>query len=228
MVKGFLRQQALNASVRARKRRAEVFWQQMQPTPDVRILDLGSEDGAHIAALVPYRDNVWLADIQPDLLAEGERRHGFKTLLIEEDGRVPVEDGFFDIVFCSSVIEHVTVPKAQVGAWTSSREFEQAALERQRRFAQEVRRISRGYFVQTPHRYFAVESHTWLPGLVVFLPRRLLLALIRFTNGWWIKRTEADFNLLTGRQMRELFPDAELVVERVAGWPKSLIAVRRG
>ncbi len=82
----------------------------------------------------------------------------------------------FDIVFCSSVIEHVTGPKDQVGniRSTAGRLRQQASVH-QRSFAEEVRRIGRGYFVQTPYKHFPMESHTIAPGFVVLLPRSVQL-----------------------------------------------------
>jgi hypothetical protein len=199
----------------------------LRPSETDRILDLGSEDGSYIASIVPFRENVVIADISPQPLERGASRYGFQTLLLDESGRVPVPDGHFDIVFCSSVIEHATVDKDDVYAYRTNADFRAAALPRQRRLAQEIRRVGRGYFVQTPNRYFLVESHTWLPGLIVLLPRRAQIRLICFFNRFWPKVAIPDWNLLTAREMQELFPDAELVRERSLGLTKSLIAVRR-
>src|SRR3954451_20393933 len=189
-----LRALVLAFSQRARRRRAGLFWKTMRPRAYNRILDLGSEDGSHIAGLVPFREQVWIADIDPAALARGAERFGFHTLALDESGRVPVPDGHFDVVFCSSVLEHVTVDKDALGDVRTRREFERMAWERQGRFAQEVARIGRRYFVQTPYRYFPIESHTWLPAPVAFLPRPLLLRLLPWLNRHWIKATVLDFH----------------------------------
>lgn len=197
----------------------------MKPTASDRLLDLGSEDGTHIAALVPFRDNVWIADIDSVALERGHEHFGFNTLLLPEDGAIPVPDRYFDVVFCSSVLEHVTVEKHRLASIRSRRAFEREALERQRRFAAEIVRVSRRYFVQTPYRYFPVESHTWLPAPVAFLPRQLQHRLVKWLNEHWIKSTQLDFHLLNRRHMAMLFPEAEIVQERFLGLTKSLIAV---
>lgn len=224
---GGLRSLALRASRRARAGRGRLFLATLAPTAADRILDLGSEDGAHMAALVPFREHLWIADIDPAALARGRERFGFQTLQLDESGRIPVPDDHFDIVFCSSVLEHVTVDKADLESVRSRREFERRALDRQRRFAHEIARVARHYFVQTPYRYFPLESHTWLPAVVVFLPRPWQLRFVAWTNRWWIKTTSVDFHLLTRRQMAELFPGAEIVGERFFGMTKSLVAIRR-
>lgn len=58
------------------------------------------------------------------------------------------------------MIEHVTVPKARVWELRSGVQFRREARERQRAFADEVRRLGRQYFVQTPYRHFPIESHS--------------------------------------------------------------------
>ena len=57
---------------------------------------------------------------------------------------LPFTDGEFDLVYCSSVIEHV--PPA-----------------RRETFARELRRVGRGWFVQTPAFSFPIEPHALLP-----------------------------------------------------------------
>ena len=140
---------------------------------------------------------------------------------------LPFPDKSFDVVFCSSVIEHVTVDEECADRFRTTEEFERAAYTRQRQFADEIRRIAKKYFVQTPNKYFLIESHTWLPSAVLLLSRPHLVKLIRFMNKWWPKKTPPVFNLLRRRQMQELFPDAEIIVERSWGLEKSIMAIKR-
>jgi hypothetical protein len=127
---------------------------------------------------------------------------------------LPFGDLEFDAAFSNSVIEHL-------GTW-----------ERQEVFAAEIRRIAKAYFVQTPWKYFFLEPHTLAPG-AQFVPRRLApWVSLWLTPRGWIERDRAwaedmkNVRLLTAREMRTLFPDARILVERVMGWGKSLIAVR--
>lgn len=55
--------------------------------------------------------SVYIADIDVELVEKGSRKYGFVPVIISESGALSFEDKFFDIVYCSSVIEHVTIIK---------------------------------------------------------------------------------------------------------------------
>src|SRR5690606_36801100 len=214
---------------RARAQRARVFLEHFDIRKSSRILDMGAENGAHIASVradTPVSpEHVHIADIDESAVAEGQRRFGFTPVHIPESGRLPFDDGYFDIVYCSSVIEHVTVPKSEIWTLRDGAEFARRAWERQRAFAREIVRLGRGYFVQTPCRSFPIESHSWLP-FVAYLPRPALIPLLETTNRLWVKKTQPDWRLLSEGDMRRLFPDAIIVKESLCGFTKSLMAIR--
>lgn len=122
----------------------------------------------------------------------------------------------FDFAFSNSVIEHV------------------GGYEGARQMAEEIRRVSRRYFVQTPNRNFPIEPHFLVP-LFQFLPLALRAKLVQsFRLGWCPKTPDAaaaqelvaSVNLLTTRQMGALFPDAVLVPEKLFGLTKSIQSVK--
>jgi hypothetical protein len=126
-------------------------------------------------------------------------------------------DNSFDIAFASSVIEHV-------GNWQSKQAF-----------AQELRRVADRYYVQTPNKWFFIEPHFITP-FIHFLPRQLFRKLVRNFSVWGLvnKPTQAQVDaeidtitLLDLKQMRMLFPDAEIHRERFLGMTKSIIAIKR-
>jgi len=215
--------------LRARRKRAQLFLRTFQLTGSTRILDLGSQDGTNIASIIKNTalqpENVFIADIDDEIVLQGYKKFGFTPIVISECGGLPFADFYFDIVLCSSVIEHVTIPKSAVWRTLSGRDFDQYAFERQKEFSSEIRRIGKGYFVQTPHKWFPIESHTQLP-FVSYLPREVLVPFIRFTNKKWIKRTSPDWRLLTSAEIRKLFPDARIVKEQFFGLTKSIIAIK--
>lgn len=127
------------------------------------------------------------------------------------------ESGSFDLAHSNSVLEHVG---------------DDAAMQR---FAREVARVAAGYFVQTPNFWFPIEPHSMTP-LLHWLPRPARIALVsRFELGYWSKAKSREHaerivdsaRLVRRRQMRALFPDADILTERLFGLPKSFVAVRR-
>lgn len=213
----------------ARAVRAALFRASFTLDENTRILDLGSETGSNIhrvlAGTTVRPGNVFIADIDREMIELGKARYGYTPVLIAEDGRLPFPDGYFDIVYCSSVIEHVTVSKSEAWSIRSGSEFRSRSIRRQREFADEIRRLGRQYFVQTPYRYFPVESHTWLP-FIAYLPRWAMLPALRLSNAIWIKKSQPDWNLLDRGQLRELFGDTQVRVEKSLGLIKSIIAIK--
>jgi hypothetical protein len=125
-------------------------------------------------------------------------------------------DNAFDLVLSNSVIEHV-------GCW--------ADIERA---AGEMRRLAGYGWVQTPAFGFPVEPHFalpflhWLPvpvraALLPRLPHQGYRHLATGTVGD-ARRAVEEINLLTGREMRFLLPQADLLRERFIGLTKSFIA----
>src|SRR5690606_27689248 len=87
----------------ARAKRARVFLEHFEIWRSTRILDLGSENGEHIASVLAGTpispSNVYIADIDSSAVLNGHRRFGFEPVHIPESGRLPFDDGFFDIVY---------------------------------------------------------------------------------------------------------------------------------
>ncbi len=224
----FIARLAQHFSARSRGARAAVFRECFDLVAGTRLLDLGSESGANInlvlsGSAVEAKD-VYIADIDAEAIRRGADRYGYIPVLIDETARIPFPDGFFDIVYCSSVIEHVTVPKSRIWAERSGVEFRRQAARRQEEFAKEIARVGKQYFVQTPYKYFPFESHSWLPFLG-WLPRRILLPVLRFTNAIWVKRTSPDWHLLNRTEMSRLFPAAAIHHESCFYLTKSIMAV---
>ena len=215
-------------SDRARIRRGRVFKERLRPTPDDTILDLGGGDGSHMRAICGWTQNITVADASAPDLAAAER-HGFAVCLLDGTKSLPFADKSFDIVFCNSVIEHVTGDKDAVRTWTDGAAFVRQADLLQAQFAAEIDRVAKAYFVQTPYRHFPIESHTWTPIVLESLPRGIRLRVHRMLRDsrWWPRHvTNVDWRLLTIRDMKRMFPRAEIVTERSFGLVKSLIAVK--
>lgn len=127
--------------------------------------------------------------------------------------RIPVADRKFDLLVCNSVIEHVPP-------------------ERRSALVLEMQRVARRVVLQTPAKEFPIEPHFLLP-FVQWLPRSLGRYAVR-VSPWRLlsqpsPETIEDYyrgtNLLTEREVRVLFPDAELRYERFIGLRKSYLVV---
>jgi SAM-dependent methyltransferase len=183
-----------------------------------RVLDVGG--GPAIWASMPAASRQWVVYVNiPRARADDETA---ETLVFADGRALPFADGTFDVVFCNSVIEHVGDSASQA------------------RLAAEIRRTGRSYWVQTPNRWFPVEQHLLTPFLH-WLPRGWQRVLVSRVNLWrWIAKPRPDqamyyyrhyledILLLSESDLGQLFPDGQLMRERVLGWTKSVVAVRSG
>lgn len=190
---------------RCRARRAELFRRHLRPSPQDQILDLGGGYGDYFAEVVPFRKNVWIAEIDERIL-RAARRHGFQTVLIPPNGTLPFADRSFDIVHCNSVIEHVLAPDDRA------------------RLAAEIRRIGRNWFIQTPNVYFWIEPHSRMP-FGQFLPQPALRRCLPHLARIWDHHDTMQWRLLNAKELLALFPQGRLIRERFLGWTKSLVVI---
>lgn len=223
-------QEIIRASAKkARQKRAAVFRQNFKLDETTKILDIGSETGENIRQVLEDTkvapENVYIADIDAEAVKAGHEKFGYQPILLGESGALPFADAYFDVVYCSSVIEHVTVPKGDVWKVVTEDDFRQIAAVNQKTLANEIARVGRQFFVQTPALSFPIESHTWMP-FFGYLSRPQLIKAMRFSNRFWIKQALPDFYLLGKKQMRELFPDAKIFYERKFGLVKSIMAIK--
>jgi SAM-dependent methyltransferase len=183
---------------RWRERRYEMFEKLVALKADDSILDVGCGPGGGLEVFNQSNPITGL-DPRPSNREAFERFP--RATFVEGDARdMPFADLSFAVVFSNSVIEHV--PRG--------RDRELAASE--------IRRVGLRYFVQTPNRWFPIEPHYMLP-LFQFLPRRL--------RHYYDRRFHDDqIDLLSARELQDLFPDAEIHRERFFGLTKSLLAVR--
>lgn len=197
-----------------RTRRMRLFERTLEISSRTRVLDVGGSL------------SIWqFAHVQPQLtifnLPPAIERTSRRVDAVAGDARaLPFRDGAFDIVFSNSVIEHI------------------GTRADQRRFAEEVARVGRQYWVQTPNRHFPIELHVMLP-FIHYLPKSWQRRIVtRFTlwerfvhpseaaRAFFIDHFLNELNLLDAGELRSLFPDSKVISETVLGFSKSLIAVR--
>ncbi len=144
-----LQEKVWAASRRARQKRARIFRQRFDLNETTRVLDIGSENGENINLVLTGTsvapENVFIADIEAEAINFGRERFGYQTILLDESGRLPFADGEFDVVYCSSVIEHVIVAKSEIWQITNESEFRRAAWANQKKIAAEIRRVGKSF-----------------------------------------------------------------------------------
>lgn len=156
------------------------------------------------------------SDIQITIVNLEAQDSDYDNIAIEKGDATDLSqysDRSFDIAFSNSVIEHLF------------------SYENQLAMAQEMRRVARAYWVQTPNFWFPIEPHfqiigwQWLP---LALRTRILQRYACGRRGPYPNLKEArerveEVNLMTRQQLVSLFPDAEVWPERFVGLVKSWV-----
>jgi SAM-dependent methyltransferase len=179
-------------SLRSRERKLRLFHDELQPTEETTVLDVGVDElpfgeGDGCGTLNFFEERYpWPERITALGLYEGE---GFRARYpnvryVQGDAcALPFEDGEFDVVFSNAVVEHV------------------GDRERQRQFVSEALRVGRRVFITTPNRWFPVEVHTMLP-LVHWLPDRGAHRVYDALG----KQSAKQLRILSKRELESLFP----------------------
>lgn len=184
-------------------------------TDHFKILDIGGD--------IQYWKNIgWqhpackihLLNLYESIVPENET-HQFSSS-VGNGLSLEYKKGEVDLIFSNSVIEHV-------GSYAN-----------QQIFAGEVRRVSDKYIVQTPSIWFPLEPHSLIP-LFQFLPHIIRALLIMTFNINYFPKAKTyqaaikvshSTLMFTHKRFKQLFPEAEIQVERFLGIPKSYTAIK--
>ena len=126
---------------------------------------------------------------------------------------------------CGGICAFLNMPQGATGTATIEsktnflRGVRDGEVRRRERFAAELRRVGRGWFVQTPARSFPIEPHSLLPG-AHWLPPRVRRAYWRLGAA----RAWEDVALLGRAELERLFGPA--MPERLGPFIKSWVCVR--
>ncbi len=179
-------------AARARARRHAAFFAATGLRPGMRVVDVGC-GALGLRGLEPGLD-VTGVDLVP--------RPEYPGPFVPADAAagLPFADAEFDLAYASSVVEHV-VPARRAA------------------FAAELRRVARGWYVQTPAWSFPIEPHALLP-FAHWLPPELRRHYWRLgAAGAW-----EEIALLRRGEVEALFGPAR--PERLGPFVKSWVAIR--
>ena len=201
-----------------RVKRLRLFADKIGPKKTDKLLDIGGYP-ATWTSQPPMVGSIDSLNIHPVSWDPSQAPAHNIRILMGDGCDLQMQNGSYDVAFSNSVIEHV-------GAW-----------ERQVAFANEVRRVGKALWIQTPARECPIEPH-YLAPFIHWFPKSIQRRIIPWVTVWgWVSRplqAEVDemvetTRLLTKKEMRLLFPDCEIYTERLLGiLPKSYVAFRRG
>jgi SAM-dependent methyltransferase len=185
-------------SLRSRKRKLRLLFDELHPTAETSVLDVGADELAFgegdgcgtlnfLEEMYPWPERITALGLQDGVRFRSRYPH--ISYVQGNACALPFADGEFDIVFSNAVIEHV------------------GDRSRQRLFVSEALRVGRRVFLTTPNRRFPIEVHTRLP-LVHWLPDRIAHQVYGATG----KSFARDVNLLTKRELESLFPGRVRIV----------------
>jgi len=204
--------------IAARMRRVmfERFLSATKVTAEESILDVGAtadqelEASNYLEAWYPHKDKVTACGIDDARFLE-QRYPGMR--FVQADGRnLPFDDGHFDVVHSSAVLEHV------------------GSREQQAKFISELVRVARrAVFMTTPNRWYPVEFHSVLP-LVHWLPAPMFRKILSGIGHQELSKEE-HLNLLSAGDIRAIGKtlglDFDVGAVRLLGWPSNLLVTIR-
>lgn len=188
-----------------------LFFENYKSDRPIKILDVGGTAYFWNDSSLPKLPNVQITLLN---LAELEvQSQGLIGKTGDGTNMKEFADNEFDLVFSNSVIEHLYT-------W-----------ENQIKMAQEIQRVGKKYYVQTPNKYFPIEAHYALP-FAQNMPKSLLFTILTKTRLSRLQKWDPayaqqyldEIRLLDEQEMKTLFPDCHIYREKWAGLTKSITA----
>jgi hypothetical protein len=175
------------------------------PRPCV-VLDVGGTP-EYWQGIVPERVKVMCLNTLPQTSTEAVRT------MVGDGCNLSFADQSFEVVFCNSAL-----------AFVGSR-------LRQRLLANEIRRVGRRYFVQTPNQGFPIDWRTLVPCFHWLTPEQQARILCATRVGRYRKASNYASALglatrvldVTRQELARLFPEGTIETERVLGLTKSFM-----
>jgi hypothetical protein len=193
-----------------RQRRNEEFKRRFPDLADMRVLDLGgTADTWRVPGM--RANSITLVNIDQDVEDPEE-----PWMDMSHEDACSGGFGKYDLVFSNSLMEHL------------------GGHARRQQFAEVIQESAPSWWIQTPYRYFPIEPHWIFPGFQ-FLPFRARLMICQHRDTLNVPackdRAEAaelvaSTELISATEMRTYFPTSEIWFERIAGLPKSLVAIQ--
>ena len=184
-----------NLSHRSRTKKFDLLNKVFCPRPQDRVLDVGASGEVFLQYsledVYPFPERIVAGGYEAHEILAARRQYPQPQYALFDGCALPFPDQSFDLVFSNAVIEHILGPG------------------RQEKFAQEVMRVGKSWFVTTPNYWYPFETHHHLP-FFQFLPRPVQMQYNRLLGTHIPKGTVQELGLLSARQLRRLFPTSRI------------------
>jgi len=208
---------AQNTKTIAYKKRAkrmklfeDFFEENFKNATNVKILDVGGLqkfwDSLNFNGI--FKSEITLLNLKAEKITSD------KFISIAGNGtKLEFKDNEFDIVFSNSVIEHV------------------GDFENQLKMANEVKRVGKKIFIQTPNKYFPIEPH-FLTPFIQLMPLHVSAFLLRHFHLGYHKEDMTkerslqiikNVRLISFSEIKKMFPNYNIYKEKMFGLTKSFI-----
>jgi len=184
---------AYKVSVFNRKRKWDLFLNNIVLTKEMRVLDVGFSEKEYsstdnfIEKHYPYPEK--LTALGVNVPVEFKKRYPLVTAVHYGGGIFPFADKAFDVCWSNAVIEHV------------------GDRDKQLFFLKEIRRVSRRAFITTPNKHFPIETHTRTP-LMHYFPKKIFDRYLTLMGKKWA--TGNYMHLLSFSDCNNLLCDASI------------------
>jgi ubiquinone/menaquinone biosynthesis C-methylase UbiE len=209
MSKGRFQSLLKNLSYKSRTKKFDLLRSVFEARPNDRVLDIGASGEVFLRYtfedIYPYPERIVAGGATLHEIASTRRIYPRAQYAVFDGCRLPFPDKSFDLAFSNAVIEHIL------------------GDGQQERFAKEIMRVGKSWFVTTPNFWYPFESHYHLP-FIQFMPRPLEREYNRLFGTHIGKGDVQDLALLSACQMGRLFPVSEIRKVRVTFWPETLVA----
>jgi hypothetical protein len=196
-------------SHKSRTQKFDLLRKVFSARPEDLVLDVGASGETFLQYTLedvyPFSDRIVAGGYEPREIIAARGLYPQARYVLFDGCALPFPDKSFDLVFSNAVIEHILGP------------------DRQEKFAQEIMRVGKSWFVTTPNFWYPFESHHHLP-FFQFLPRSIQMPYNRLLGTHIPKGTVQELALLSARQLQALFPAGRIAKVRVTFWPETLVA----
>jgi hypothetical protein len=196
-------------SYKSRSKKFQLVQSRFQPLPGDRVLDVGASGDVFLRYtfedVYPYPERIIAGGRDAREVSSARRFYPRPTYTVFDGCQLPFADRSFDLVFSNAVIEHIL------------------GKDRQQRFAGEVMRVGKSWFVTTPNYWYPFESHYHLP-FIQFFPATIERRYNALLGSHIPKGQIQELSLLSARKLRRLFPTSTIARVRVTFWPETLVA----